>query len=73
MTKLPPVFSPLSFNVVSPFQIVSPYSRVLPKGFAFNLLSSFPKGTLYRFFMSFFLCDLRMFFSEILKCLPIHV
>ena len=73
MTKLPSVSSPLSFHVVSSFQIVSPYSGVLPIGLAFNSLSSFSEGTLYRFFMLLFLFDLRMFFSEVLACLPIHV
>ena len=66
MTKLPPVFSALSFNVVSPFQIVPPYSWVLPKGFAFNLLISFPDGSLDRLFMLFFLYDFRKFFFELL-------
>ena len=62
MPKLPPVFSPLSFNVVSPFQIVSPF----PKGFAFNSLISFPDGSLDRLFMLFFLYDFRKFFFELL-------
>ena len=73
MTKSASCPSPLSFYVVSSFQVVPPNSRVLPKGFAFNSLSSFSEGTLYRFFMLLFLFDLRMFFSEVLACLPIHV
>nr|DAK44247.1 MAG TPA: hypothetical protein [Caudoviricetes sp.] len=66
MTKSASCSSPLSFDVVSSFQIVPSQSGVFPKGFAFNSLISFPDGSLDRLFMLFFLYDFRKFFFELL-------
>ena len=62
--KLVPQTLPLSFYVVSPFQIIPSYSGVLPKSFSSNSFIGFPKDFPLFSFMPLPLQDLSLFFAQ---------
>lgn len=62
--KLVPQTLPLSFYVVSPFQIIPSYSGVFPKGLASNLSIGFPENFPLFPFMPLSLQDFSLFFVQ---------
>lgn len=62
--KLVPQTLPLSFYVVSPFQIIPSYSGVFPKGLASNFSIGFPENFPLFPFMPLPLQDLSLFFAQ---------
>ena len=62
--KLVPQTLPLSFYVVSPFQIIPSYSGVFPKGLSSNSSIGFPKDFPLFSFMPLPLQDLSLFFAQ---------
>ena len=62
--KLVPQTLPLSFYVVSPFQIIPSYSGVFPKGLASNFSIGFPEIFPLFSFMPLPLQDFSLFFTQ---------
>ena len=62
--KLVPQTLPLSFYVVSPFQIIPSYSGVFPKGLSFNSSIGFPEIFPLFPFMPLPLQDFSLFFAQ---------
>ena len=70
--KLVPQTLPLSFYVVSPFQIIPSYSGVFPKGLASNLSIGFPKDFPLFSFMPLPLQDFSLFFAQKFMLQPLN-